>query len=348
MEAMEGGEAPRILVTGSRGKSSLVRLLCAGLEALGLEPWGRITGVLPRQIGPGGPRALRRTAPAHVEEMRWWLRQLPPGVPVVLENSAVSPELQPLAASWLRPHLIVWTNARPDHPEAWGPGEEGAARALAEGIPPGCPVAAGAEVLPLARRLLAGRNPLLPPREEPSRPGEAPFEAENRGLALGALEALGFDPQGTRRGMIALPPDLGDYRILSLGESRLACAFSANEPESTDRLFRATGWAPEETALLFHHRTDRPGRLGAFLPWIRSHPWGEVVFSRDRAFRGLLDGRGGPGGLGVWRVLRGPGDLEGWIRGRNRVFGCGNVAGSPLELLRALEGREAMGWNRRP
>ena len=69
-EGLRRERSHRILVTGSRGKSSLVRLLCAGLEACGVSPWGRITGVLPRQIGPGGERLIERTAPAHVEEMR--------------------------------------------------------------------------------------------------------------------------------------------------------------------------------------------------------------------------------------------------------------------------------------
>ena len=39
----------RVLVTGSRGKSSMVRLLTAVLEDAGISP-GRITGVLPRNF----------------------------------------------------------------------------------------------------------------------------------------------------------------------------------------------------------------------------------------------------------------------------------------------------------
>lgn len=332
-EGLRGERSHRILVTGSRGKSSLVRLLCAGLEACGVSPWGRITGVLPRQIGPGGERLIERTAPAHVEEMRWWLGQVPPGASVVLENSAVAPDLQPLAARWLVPCLVVWTNARPDHPEAWDPGEEGAARALAAGIPEGCPVAAGREALPWVRRLLP-RSPLREARPEEPLFGEAPFGAENRGLALAALEGLGLDGASARRGMVALPPDVADYRVLPLGAARLASAFAANEPESTERLFEATGWTPEETTLLYHHRPDRPGRLAAFLPWIVRRPWREVVFSRDRSFWGRFAPRRGPGGLGTWRDLTGGEDLARWVESRGRVFGCGNVAGSPLELLR--------------
>ena len=42
----------RVLVTGSRGKSSLVRLLHAGLASLGVRSWGRVTGVLPKPDHP--------------------------------------------------------------------------------------------------------------------------------------------------------------------------------------------------------------------------------------------------------------------------------------------------------
>ena len=124
----------RILVTGTRGKSSLVRLLHAGLLACGLRSCARITGVLPRELSPSGCRTIRRAAPAHVREMRWWLAQVPRGTDaVVMENSAVAPELQEAAGAWLRPTLVVWTTLRSDHAEAWGPGIEGAARALAKG-----------------------------------------------------------------------------------------------------------------------------------------------------------------------------------------------------------------------
>ncbi|MCG8565277.1 MAG: hypothetical protein MI747_09370, partial [Desulfobacterales bacterium] len=96
----------KILVTGSRGKSSVVRLIHAALVACGVKAHGRITGVVPRQLGPEGSRIIVRTAGAHVGEMKWWLKQLPRDTEaVVLENSAIAPDLQPLAGRWLKPDL---------------------------------------------------------------------------------------------------------------------------------------------------------------------------------------------------------------------------------------------------
>ena len=60
----------RILVTGTRGKSSLVRLLHAGLSAVGLRTHSRVTGVLPRELSPAGQRVIRRTSPVSFREMQ--------------------------------------------------------------------------------------------------------------------------------------------------------------------------------------------------------------------------------------------------------------------------------------
>lgn len=327
----------RILVTGTRGKSSLVRLLHAGLCACGLAVYARITGVLPRELSPSGCRTIRRTAPAHVREMRWWLAQVPPDADaVVMENSAVAPDLQEAAGAWLRPTLVVWTTLRSDHEEAWGPGREGAARALARGVPRGVPVAGGAETAcPELTSLLWERGCTLavPPHPAP----RAPHREENRALALHALALCGLSAErlGTaRQAMEALPPDVADFRVLEDGDGLLAAAFSANDVESTERLLAETGWNPSETTLLYHHRPDRVARLFGFLPWIASRPWRETVFTRAR--KPFLELPIGRAARLPWEEGIGDADsFEEWRRGRGqeKIFACGNVAGWPLEFL---------------
>lgn len=325
----------RILVTGTRGKSSLVRLLHAGLSACGLRTYARITGVLPRELSPEGCRVIRRLSPAHVREMCWWLAQIPPDADaVVMENSAVSPDLQEAAGRWLCPTLVVWTTLRSDHQEAWGPGLERAARALVRGVPRGVPVAGGPEAdHPMVRALLEGRGCSLhfPPPTTP----RGNHREENLALALRALSlcvAAEAQREAARRAMEALPPDIADFRVLGEGDDLLAAAFSANEVESTARLFAETGWDPAGTTLLYHHRSDRAARLRGFLPWIGSLPWRETVFTRVcRPFAGLPLGRFG---ALAWRDdIRDAAAFERWRCGRGRVFACGNVAGWPLELL---------------
>ena len=319
----------RVLVTGSRGKSSLVRLLHAGLASLGVRSWGRVTGVLPRELSPFGERIVERTSGGHVEEMRWWLKQVPPGAgAVIMENSAVTPELQGLAARWLAPCLIVWTNARADHQETWGPPVRDAERALLEGIPRKTVVAAGGEVAAsvFVREELQRRGCTL---ESVDSTGDArgDFARENLGLASRVLSILGQDAALALPAMASLPPDIADFRLVETGGGLLASAFSANDPESTARLWDGLGWEAGETVLLYNHRSDRPLRLRAFLPWIEAFPWREKLLMGDAAFSF-------PGRIPFERTrLESPGDLGRLIQSRRRVFGCGNVAGLPLTFL---------------
>ncbi|MCR4819256.1 MAG: hypothetical protein K5841_09905 [Fretibacterium sp.] len=332
----------RILVTGTRGKSSLVRLLYAGLSAAGLRVWARVTGVLPRSLSPDGIQVIRRDAPVSFQEMRWWLEQIPGDAEaIVMENSAVSPELQAAAGLWLNPSLIVWTTLRSDHEDAWGPGRLNAARALLRGIPKGVPVAAGQEVAPFRRELEARGCPVSLLAASPT----ASFQEENLSLAMSALKLVlkntttpaNLDPEAGAYAMKALEPDIADFRILGNGNDLLAAAFSANDVESTAKLFRETAWTSQETMLLYHHRQDRPARLKGFLPWITSMPWRKIVFTRTS--RPLLPFSLSPAVRLKWEDdIRSPDSFMAWRKGRGRIFACGNVAGWPLEYLMANGG----------
>lgn len=327
----------RILVTGSRGKSSLVRLLSAALVSFGLNVRGRITGVLPRELLPGDgilsplkETLLLRSGPASVEEMRWWLSTLPRGTDaVVMENSAVAPELQALAFRWLQPCCTVLTNVRPDHEEVWGRGEENAASALCSGIgdPGGMSCPEHPVVLPRSvaekqcvQRLLSAQHFRLLPCGE----GNA-FKETHLALVQEVCRLFGFDERQSRAAAAALPPDVADFAFFREGDGVLAAAFSANDTESTEQLFVSTGWSREETTLLFNARKDRVRRFRSFLPWIRSFPWKKVCVTGGRPL--FLSSPA------VYSPLLDAPSLAGFIRSTGRVFGCGNVAGTPLEYL---------------
>ncbi|MDR1049236.1 MAG: gamma-polyglutamic acid synthetase, partial [Synergistaceae bacterium] len=286
----------RVLVTGSRGKSSLVRLICAGLGASGTQTRGRVTGVIPRELffgsgsGPthgsgsahGGERKIVRNSPGHVEEMRWWLRQIPCGVEaVVMENSAVQPDLQGLAALWLRPVLTVWTNAREDHQDAWGPGPEAAFSALLRGVPEegGSSLLLSAELGTdrLACRLEGRKGPVFALEKD-----GRDYRESNLLLAEKALDLLGFSSDRARAAMRALPPDVADFRVFRLEDgARLAAAFSANDLQSTEHLFSLLGWTEAETSVLFADRDDRSARRESFAPFL-ARRWREVRVSDGR------------------------------------------------------------------
>jgi len=323
-----GVEAKKILVTGSRGKSSVVRLLHAGLNAAGIPTWSRITGTDPRQLDPDGERSIERSAGAHVEEMRWWLGQVPAAAgALVMENSAVTPELQPLAAAWLRPDVTVLTNVLPDHQEAWGFGERDAVLALAPGLPRGGTVVIpdSLEEHPLLASLLADRScrVLTATAEENA---DTPYRAANLGLARTVLEFFGQASNEAVKAMRELKADRFDFQLRRVAGAEVALAFSANDIQSTRALFDSLGWSVGRTRLLYNHRADRPGRLQSFRAWIEEVPWREALITGARPLRRLqrvqyvkLDEKKG---------------LAALLQEGDRLFGCGNIAGLPREWYR--------------
>ena len=277
----------RILVTGTRGKSSVVRLLHAGLLSCGLKAYARITGVIPRSLEPSGVRVIRRDSPVNFREMLWWLKTIPDDAQaIVMENSAVNPEFQPAAAKWLRPTLTVITNTRPDHQDAWGYSADSARLAIMKGVPKNAPVLNGED-------FQASKD----------------YREQNITLALEALRMSGIEVK--REILEAVPPDIADFRITGQGEDVTACAFSANDTESTELLFTLTGWDSREVTLLYHHRPDRSARRKVFTQWIESRKWRDVVFTDSRESF----------------------SFEAWRKGRGKIFACGNVAGWPLEYM---------------
>jgi hypothetical protein len=318
----------RILVTGSRGKSSIVRLLHAGLQAAGLETWARITGVVPRQLGPGGMHEILRGAGAHVEEMRWWLRRVPPTAEaIVLENSAITGDLQPLAARWLRPQLTILSNVLPDHQEAWGASPTGAVDALAAGLETGGYVLLPDTLKPdeyLRDRLDRGahRAEFVPPRSITG----PPHQSVNAGLALAAIDYFGLPKDEALHAMQMLPPDRYDFRVVSHAGAELALAFSVNDIASTRAVFRDLGWTEQSTRLVYNHRADRPGRFRSFRGWLSRGHWRDVTIIGDRPVVKPANAR--------YVRLREASALLRWLQPGERVFGCGNIAGHPLALYR--------------
>ncbi len=317
----------RILVTGTRGKSGIVRGLQQVLSRLKIQAWGKVTGVIPISLGPGESKEISRAAGAHVEEMRWWLRSLPLSAEaVVLENSAVTPELQPLAARWLDPTLTIWTNARRDHEDVWGWDEEAPLYALARGIPQGAKVLCGFDVASssTAKRLLeqkgcevlSVRNGLVDP------------VMISKSFIREACRVHGIEDPCLERALEEVGPAFTDFSVHRLDEKGrlLATAFSANDSESTRYLWESLRWDSRETSLWLHNRRDRRTRITALRDFVLEREWKEILLTGPY-----------PIGAGFQFTYLGFPDIPA-ISGRlgKKTFGFGNIAGLPLELLKLV------------
>lgn len=322
----------RIAVTGSRGKSGVVRLLHAGLCACSLNCRSRITGVLPRELTPDGERPILRAAGANVTELKWWLARLPKDTEaVVTENSAVSPELQRVCPEVLNPTVTVLTNTRADHTALWGDGESSVLRALSGALPAGGTVVLPRELSERADVALLAEEKGLCLRPADRMSGLHSHLAINIPLALEAAVLSGADEKTAYAAMKALAPDIADSCVLRIGDAELAFAFSVNDLASTREYFKSLGWRASETVFVFNHRSDRRDRLQAFTEWMKGEAWKEVCVIGDRpVFSGFSAN---------YVRLSDVADFGAFVRSRARVFGCGNtVYGLPLAFRLALEG----------
>lgn len=360
----------RIHVNGTRGKSSVSRLIAAGMRAGGIRTSAKITGVLPRMILPDGREVpVYRPSRANVIEQKRIVATAAAfdSEALVIECMALQPPLQWLCENKLvRATHGVITNARADHLDVMGPGEEDVALALA-GMVPQCGKLYTCERkhLDVFKYAAADRRSTLHPvsLEEVDQITEADLagfsyieHAENVALALKVCGDLGIDREVALRGMWEAQPDPGvliDCDVRFFGRRILFVnGFAANDPQSTERLWGAALQRHQDIPrriALFNCRLDRPDRslqLGSeFVQWpaadyVLLMGNGTHLFARTAARAGydesrllLLEDYAADEIFETILEIAGPAAV---------VVGMGNIAGPGLELLNFMKNRSIL------
>lgn len=263
-------------VNGTRGKTETTRLLAAVFRGAGFRTLAKSTGTEACLILPdGAEQRLRRFGAPNVREQRNTLLRaaLQRAEVLVVECMAVSPEAQAASTAFLRPSILVITNARPDHTAEQGTPAEALAT-FADGIPVGGLVVTGDPsifpALAAVAEVRGAKAVLAQPVE-----GTAARMSENAGVALAIALQVGIAPEAAVAAMGAFQADRGAFAIRSLrrrdGEILIVDALAANDPVSTALLFQRAeaqvqGRGPR--ILLFADRGDRADRAWAFASWI--------------------------------------------------------------------------------
>ena len=276
-------------VNGIRGKSSVCRLIDAGLRAGGLAVLTKTTGTRPivRQVD-GSERPVRRRGPPSIKEqlaiLQLAARQQ--ADVLVVECMAVLPEYQQISETrMLRSDIGVITNVRPDHPEEMGHTLAEIAAALSQTIPAdgtlftadhsyhdyfsGIAATRGTSVV------LAGAT-----EADAGDTDGLPDFADNVRLALAVCVHLGVPEERALAGMQAYRRDPGVFHAETVtgadGATRtLLNALAANDPDSAARLLdlaEARGWMDTgPRLLLLNNRYDRPARTLQFIDFAVRH-----------------------------------------------------------------------------
>ncbi|MEZ4233666.1 MAG: poly-gamma-glutamate synthase PgsB [Polyangiaceae bacterium] len=271
----------RIHVNGTRGKSSVTRLIASALRESGLCTFAKTTGTLARVILPDGSELpVFRPAGANIMEQK---RIVATALAyradaLVIECMALQPELQVLSERGLvRATHAVITNARPDHLDVMGPGPRDVALALAGMTPVRAKLFTREQqhldVLQAAAKdrkseLFAVDDAAVEDIDEATLARFGYTEhRENIALALSVVESLGVSREVALRGMAKTPPDPGALTVheLDFFGRRIVFvnAFAANDPVSSGQLWHlmVQRFPDVDTRVaIFNCRADRADR----------------------------------------------------------------------------------------
>jgi poly-gamma-glutamate synthase PgsB/CapB len=336
-----------VYVNGTRGKSTVSRLIDAGLRAGGLRVFCKTTGTVPLMIDTQNRELpVARRGRANIKEQLSILRRAAAeGADVlVLECMAVSPALQRISQHrMVKADLGVITNVRLDHTEEMGETLEEICDSLSSTIPrDGRLFTADPVFYPqLCQNAEKLGTPVTLAQAE-----DAPYDfdfPENIALALCVCEALGVPRQTALSGMENFRRDPCALSIHLLPGGAVAInALSINDPQSTERVFRDLaqryGLSRRRLVLLINNRADRGYRTGHMLALADRLSPDEVwlLGASQRLMRRRLQKLLGPS-VPVRRCRSAKEVPLELLSGDDFLFAAGNVADQGKALIARLE-----------
>ena len=338
-----------IYVNGTRGKSTVTRLIDGGLRAGGLRVFCKTTGTLPMTIGVDGvERPIRRWGSANILEQIHILRQAyqQKAQVLVIECMALDPYLQ-----WYSQHAMlqadigVITNVRPDHAAEMGSTLPQVCQALCGTIPAHGQVFTGdAAFFPQIQAYAAAQGSRAVLTEGAGLEHMSLFP-ENQGLALAVCQALGVSREAACQGMADFVPDPFALSVHRFPQGAVFInALSVNDPVSTKlaltRVVERYGFGGRRLILLLNNRQDRGYRTRDMVALARDLSPGEIWLcggSRSFARRALQD-------LSIpIRSLDKPSDAPFADLGpEDLVLAAGNIAGPGMEIMERVRKEAAL------
>lgn len=364
----------RVHVNGTRGKSSVTRLIAAGLRAGGIRTSAKTTGTLPRFILPDGREdPILRPSRANISEQVSILRRAAEenSEALVIECMALQPFLQWVStARIVQPTIGVITNIREDHLDVMGPDLEGVAKALLGSVPEGGRLlTAETRFSGLLATVLADRNATArvirpetaetPVTERELRRFRYIEHAENVQLALAVCEELGVTRRAALVGMQRTRPDPGaltiEYIRFEGQELVFVNGFAANDPESTGQVWELalarTDRGVRRIALVNCRadRADRSAQIGhAVASWTAADAYVVVGtgthFFLQRAREAGVDPKKlvASASHTATELAR---ELKAIAGPSGVVVGMGNIGGIGLELIAKLREEPKRSWS---
>lgn len=238
----------RIHINGTRGKSSVTRLVGAGLRAGGISTVVKVTGTFPRLIIEDGTETYihRKSSANIIEQLSIVKYAYKRNVKaLVMECMALQPQYQTITEKhMIHSNVSVMTNVRLDHVDIMGHTLPEIAETLGRTIPKNEHLFTSEDIIPdTLKKIADSRNTVshfvdsqLVSQEEMK--GFTYIEhRENVALSLAICEHLEVDRKTALKGMYQAVPDSGALRCFNVEAFKKKMffynAFAANDPDST-------------------------------------------------------------------------------------------------------------------
>ena len=291
----------RIHVNGSRGKSSVTRLIAAGLRSGGIKTIAKTTGTAPRVIDEEGKdRVIHRLRSASIGEQVRLLRNFAKKEPeaIVIECMAVNPQYQ-----WISEHKIVkstigvLTNVRLDHLDEMGISLDQITRSMGNTIPfDGVMVTSEDKQINILKDISNQRRSKFHVCDvnDLSNDDISKFNylehKENISLAIKVCELCGVSKEMALKGMNTCNPDPGALTIWKIKYHNKGFefinAFAANDPQSTLKTWKMINERldKKQFAIFLNTRIDRQYRTIQLINLIFKELKPKVVILRGENF----------------------------------------------------------------
>lgn len=357
----------RIHVNGTRGKSSITRLIRAGLAESGISTFAKTTGTLARMIYPDGTeRAIQRWGKPSILEQIGILKtaKLEKSSAIVIECMALEPRYQWASEGQiLKSHIGVLSNVREDHLDVMGPTLHDVTLALASAIPVSGKLFSNPILHEkILKEVCHERNTQLEILTENNRFQITDIEMEkfsywehkeNVNLALAVCKELGVDRDTALTGMWKANPDPGALKPTSIhffGKDIIYLnAMAANDSESTRKIWEefSLRHKKDRTAyILFNCREDRIDRSALMAEEIAKWDGIEAIFligSGTKYALHTLKKRCKEGAhIFNWESAELDHIFESLVeqvKEKSYIIGLGNIAGIGLEMNQYLKNR---------
>ena len=272
----------RVHINGTRGKSSVTRLVGAGLRAGGISTITKVTGTFPRLILEDGTETyIYRKSDANILEQLSIVKYAASrkAKALVMECMALQPQYQWITENkMIHSNVSVMTNVRLDHVDVMGHTLPEIAETMGKTIPKNQHLFSSENVIPGLLKKIADKRNTVSHFIDSSAISQEEMQGfnyiehkDNVALALAICEHLDVGRETALKGMYRAIPDEGALKRFEISAFQKQLyfynAFAANDPDSTYMVWQKIrdeiGFEGTRIVLLNtrHDRLDRAKQL---------------------------------------------------------------------------------------